>query len=54
MEPGLRDREYDAVEQLLSEALDWLQWSPVLETGNTPSPPGRLMPPSTCCNGARS
>ena len=35
MEPGLRDREYPV--GAVQEALWWaaLQWSPVLETGNT-------------------
>ena len=38
MEPGLRDREYATRRQkflLLAE----LQWSPVLETGNTTTKP---------------
>ena len=34
MEPGLRDREY-AVEAVADGLWEELQWSPVLETGNT-------------------
>ncbi len=52
MEPGLRDREYLA-RMAFRVLVGTLQWSPVLETGNTrwpricqPVPPG--------CNGARS
>ena len=35
MEPGLRDREYPRVCRPVPPASDLLQWSPVLETGNT-------------------
>ena len=35
MEPGLRDREYPAELPLLGARWGLLQWSPVLETGNT-------------------
>ena len=38
MEPGLRDREYKSLQRLLSVDHQ-LQWSPVLETGNTTTPP---------------
>ena len=34
MEPGLRDREYQIAE-LVTRIMWLLQWSPVLETGNT-------------------
>ena len=37
MEPGLRDREYDGSTIACCGAFR-LQWSPVLETGNTPTP----------------
>ncbi len=54
MEPGLRDREYDLRDQL-SYLSEWLlQWSPVLETGNTGQRPGMGEQFSDCCNGARS
>ncbi len=35
MEPGLRDREYQHAALCGLLAADVLQWSPVLETGNT-------------------
>ncbi len=35
MEPGLRDREYMEPRGVSSYATVQLQWSPVLETGNT-------------------
>ena len=35
MEPGLRDREYRLGPSGCSARCDQLQWSPVLETGNT-------------------
>ena len=35
MEPGLRDREYEQVLMYLLSTNHRLQWSPVLETGNT-------------------
>ena len=53
MEPGLRDREY--VHHLDTTIL-WavaLQWSPVLETGNTRRVSGSWIS-GDCCNGARS
>ncbi len=34
MEPGLRDREYRSIIAAVDD-IEWLQWSPVLETGNT-------------------
>ncbi len=34
MEPGLRDREYSLCDRN-HFGVSWLQWSPVLETGNT-------------------
>ena len=37
MEPGLRDREYWS-RVVCVRTPPWLQWSPVLETGNTPLP----------------
>ena len=44
MEPGFRDREYDHIEST-EAGLHVLQWSPVLETGNTrglTTPLGRM------------
>ena len=35
MEPGLRDREYEVLLASWSSCRSMLQWSPVLETGNT-------------------
>ena len=35
MEPGLRDREYRHATREAAARCDQLQWSPVLETGNT-------------------
>ena len=35
MEPGLRDREYAPFWRAVVERAIKLQWSPVLETGNT-------------------
>ena len=37
MEPGLRDREYWEAAATARRGVCWLQWSPVLETGNTRS-----------------
>ena len=37
MEPGLRDREYYETISYVPRAVE-LQWSPVLETGNTETP----------------
>ena len=42
MEPGLRDREYRADLGYLFQA-EVLQWSPVLETGNTCSTQNPLL-----------
>ena len=39
MEPGLRDREYQ-IDELVTRIMLLLQWSPVLETGNTRYNPG--------------
>ena len=38
MEPGLRDREYPQPRSTRFRYRFVLQWSPVLETGNTPAP----------------
>ncbi len=38
MEPGLRDREYAPFWRAVVERAIKLQWSPVLETGNTIGP----------------
>ncbi len=35
MEPGLRDREYPTIAECWEADSAMLQWSPVLETGNT-------------------
>ena len=51
MEPGLRDREYLPGHHP-GRSRYRLQWSPVLETGNTPATDiDRLI---NSCNGARS
>ena len=52
MEPGLRDREYPRT-PTTEASVSVLQWSPVLETGNTIAPwPQREV--FAGCNGARS
>ena len=40
MEPGLRDREYRSLRAFALSPIERLQWSPVLETGNTPAAGG--------------
>ena len=44
MEPGLRDREYPVRTSAGLWSICWLQWSPVLETGNTQEYLNTLVP----------
>ena len=53
MEPGLRDREYAVITPMMAQ-LQKLQWSPVLETGNTARWLAAEAAADQGCNGARS
>ena len=53
MEPGLRDREYASRSSVTFRAYP-LQWSPVLETGNTRAGERYAQQKGCGCNGARS
>ena len=44
MEPGLRDREYWLLLWSNEALIHTLQWSPVLETGNTADRPAIITP----------
>ena len=54
MEPGLRDREYLLGHLALIARQYTLQWSPVLETGNTPPISAGWRRGTPGCNGAQS
>ena len=54
MEPGLRDREYVGPAGLATARQILLQWSPVLETGNTSGGLDAALRGTAGCNGARS
>ena len=54
MEPGLRDREYTTIAAAWEADSALLQWSPVLETGNTSCKAFLERSTGCSCNGARS